>query len=103
PERDRAVLGRVVLVYMQVAFDLQRHGDERVAAELLDPVIEQAASRSDVVRATPVEVDLDADLPLAGIAADPSCTHGWRYIRNRCAGKHSALDRVARSRHLSTV
>ena len=63
----RAVLGGVVLVDMQVAVDLHRHVDQRMARELFDHVIEKADPGRNVVGAGPVEIDLDEDPGFGGV------------------------------------
>jgi hypothetical protein len=75
-ERDRAVLGGVVLVDVQVALHFQPDVDQRMAAELLDHVVEEADPGRNVVGAGPVEVDLDEDVGLCRLAGDPAGAHG---------------------------
>ncbi len=54
----------------------KRHVDQRVAAELLDHVIEEADPGGHVVGTGPVEVDLDEDIGLCRLAGDPAGAHG---------------------------
>ena len=67
-QRDRRILGGVVLVDVEVALDLHRHVDQRVAAELLHHVIKKADASRNVIGAGPVEIDGNGDLRLGGVA-----------------------------------
>jgi glyoxylate carboligase len=95
----------VVLVDVEVAGDLHRHVDQRMAAELLDHVVEKADPGRHRVRPRPIEIDLDFDRCLGGISFDPAGAHGQRPIRGsgpRASVRAAAfrLDRAARPRHL---
>ena len=72
-DRDGAVLGRVVLIDMQVARDPTRDVDQRMARELFDHVIEKADPGRDVISAGAIEVHFDDDVGLI-----ESC---GRYVR----------------------
>src|SRR3569623_1531686 len=75
-ERERAVLGGVMLVDMEIARDLQGHVDQRVAAELFDHVIEKADTGGDVVSPRSVEVYLGENVGFPGLAGYPAGAHG---------------------------
>ena len=66
----------MVLVDVQVALDLERHVDQRVAAELFDHVVEEADPGGDVICAGPVEADLDENAGFRRVPLDPSGAHG---------------------------
>ena len=69
-EHDAGILGRVVLVDMQIALGLERNVDQRVAGELLDHVVEEADPGRDLVGPGPVEIDGGRDRGLLGLARD---------------------------------
>ena len=77
-DRDGRILGRVMLVDVEVAFDLADQVDRRVAAELLDHVVEETDPGGDLVLARPVEVELDEDVGFVRFAGDPAGAHGLR-------------------------
>ena len=77
-ERDADILGRVVLVDMEVALGAHGHVDQRMAGKLLQHVVEEADPGRDVVAPGPVEIDADADLRLGGVAGDLCLAHGGR-------------------------
>jgi hypothetical protein len=68
---DGAVLGRVVLIDVQVADDLAGNVDQRMARELFDHVIEEADSGRHLIRARTVEINLDRNVGFLGFAVDP--------------------------------
>ena len=90
-QSQRAVLGRVVLIDMEIPVDLHRHVDQRMAADLFDHVIEKSDPRRDVVLSRPVEIDLDEDLRFRGIPLYPAGAHGARYRSCARLRKHSGL------------
>ena len=75
-ERDRRILGGVVLIDMQVAGRAQADVDQRVARELLEHMIEEADAGRDLIGAGAVEVDLDRDVGFARLAVDRGGAHG---------------------------
>src|SRR5205085_3939768 len=68
PERDADVLGGVVMVDMQVALGVHRDVDARVARQQVEHVIEEADAGRNRRAAGAVEVDLDRDVGLLGLA-----------------------------------
>ena len=64
PERERAVLDRVVLVDLQVALAGELQREAAVLGDLLEHVIEEADARGDPDRIGGIEVDGDVDLRL---------------------------------------
>ena len=67
------ILGRVVLVDMEIALGLQRDVDQGVAGQLLDHMVEEADPGRDLVGAGPVEIDGGRDRGLLGPARDGRC------------------------------
>ena len=68
-QHDADILGRVVVVDMQVALGAQRDVDQAVARQLLQHVVEEADAGLDVVCAGAVEIDGDGDTGLLGLRA----------------------------------
>ena len=75
-ERDADVLGGVVVVDMQVALGLDREVDARMARQQVEHVVEEADAGRDRRRAGAVEIDLDLDVGLLGLALDRALAHG---------------------------
>src|SRR5690606_15916521 len=69
-ERQRDVLDRVMLVDVEIAAALDLEREAAVLAELLEHVIEKADAGLCDGLGLAVEVDLDADVRLAGLALD---------------------------------
>ena len=69
-EHDRGVLDRVVGVDVGVALGLDGEVDQRVPRERGQHVVVEADAGGDVGAAGAVEVDLDEDLRLLGLALD---------------------------------
>ena len=74
---DGRILGRVVLVHMEVALDVARDVDQRMAAELFDHVIEKADPGIDPVSAGAVQVDRHRNVGFCGFAGDGAGAHGF--------------------------
>ena len=72
-EHDRRVLDGVVGVDVQVTGGLDGEVDQRVPGERDEHVVVEADPGRDVVAPGAVEVDLDEDLGLAGLALHPRC------------------------------
>jgi hypothetical protein len=85
-ERQRRILGRVMLIDMQIAIHLQRDVDQRVSRQLLDHMIEEADPGRDIIDTRPIEVDGDIDRGFRGLAADGGCAHGRRYSVHASSG-----------------
>ena len=77
-QRQSAVLGRMVLIDMQIAIDLHRHVDQRMPGKLFDHVIQKTDAGGDIVSSRPVEIDLDEDPGFRSVALYTACTHGCR-------------------------
>ena len=75
-QRNRAVLGRVVLIDMQIASHLHGNVDQRVTRKLFDHMIEEADPGGNVISPHPVEVHFDENVRFLGLARNPACTHG---------------------------
>ena len=73
---DADVFHRVVRVNMQVTLGLNLDVDQTVARDLIHHVIEKGYAGLERRFATAVQVDLDADLRLVGIAGDFGGAHG---------------------------
>ena len=107
-QRDGAVFRGVMLVDMQVAIHLQRHVDQRMAAELLHHVIQKADSGGNVILARSVEVHLDQDIGFLGLSLYTPCPHGGEPIGGcevrasglALPGARLALDFALPQRHL---
>ena len=56
-ERKRAVLCRVVVVDVEIAFGTERYVDAAVARQRIEKMVEKAQARGNVALAGPVEVD----------------------------------------------
>src|SRR3989442_351593 len=69
-ERERAVLSRVVIVHLQVAFAGQRQVEARVAAECVEEMVEEADARLDFGLAGAVEGEGHANRCFARRASD---------------------------------
>ena len=67
-ERDADILGRVVVIDVQVALGPHRDVDQRVARQLVEHVVEKADAGRDRRRAAAVEVDRDGDVGFLGLA-----------------------------------
>ena len=65
-----------MLIDVEIAPDRAGNVDQRVAAELFDHVIEETDAGGDRVGPRAVEIDLDSDLRLAGVAFDPGSALG---------------------------
>ena len=74
-ERDADVLDRVVRVDVQVALRLDVEVEHRVARHLVEHVLEERQAGRELGRALAVQVELDADLGLFGVAGDFSGSH----------------------------
>ena len=85
-ERDPRILGRVVIVDVQVALRRQRDVDKRMARKLLDHVIEKADAGRDLVASGAVEVDARRNAGLLGLAFDARLAHGALYSRKAEVG-----------------
>src|SRR6185437_1480917 len=75
PERQRAILHRVMLVDLEIALAYQLEGEAAVFGELLQHVIEEPDARGDAQRRGIVEVDANLDLGLTRAPAN-LCTAG---------------------------
>ena len=75
-DRDRRILGGVVLVDMQVADDAAGNVDQRMARELLDHVVEKADPGRDLKGPGAIEVHLDGNVGFMGLAGYPGGSHG---------------------------
>ena len=75
PERDADILDGVVVVDMQIALGGNADIDERVARELVEHMVEEADAGGDLGRAGAVEVELDRDLRLVGLAGHRPLAH----------------------------
>ena len=75
-ERDADILGRVVIIDMEIALGLDRDVDERMAGQQVEHMIEEANAGRDVGHAGAVEIDRDLDLGLLGLALDGGLAHG---------------------------
>ena len=75
-QRDAGILDRVVIVDVTVAGGAHGHVDQRVAGQLIQHVVEKAHAGAVVVGARPVEIDLDGDVGLGGLAMDAGTAHG---------------------------
>ena len=69
-EHDAAVLGRVVLIDMEIALGLERDVDQGVPRKLLDHMVEEADAGRDLEGAGPIEIDTGRDRGLLGAALD---------------------------------
>ena len=76
PERDADILDRVVVVDVAVALGANRHIDQRMARELVEHVVEEADAGQNVRLARTVEIDLDLDRGLVGLARNGALAHG---------------------------
>jgi hypothetical protein len=65
----------VVIVDMQVARGLDGQVDQRVARQLVKHVVEEPHTRPVVISPCPVEVNLDGNLGLGGLAGDRGAAH----------------------------
>src|SRR6185437_7513051 len=82
-EHDARILGRVMVVDVQVALGAQRDVDQAVAAELLEHMVEEADAGLDVILAGAVEIDRGGDAGLLGHARDegpPTARTGGRQL-----------------------
>ena len=70
-DRDAGILGRVVIVDMQVARGAHGQVHQGMAGQLLEHVVEKADAGQDVVAAGAVEIHFDGNLGLFGLARDP--------------------------------
>ena len=75
-QRDADILHRMVEIDVQVALAGHVHVDQRMAAELVQHVVEKADAGRHAVRPGAVEVDRDGDLGLIGLAGDAGGAHG---------------------------
>ena len=75
-ERDRTVLGGVMLIDMEIALDLHRHVDQRMARKLFDHVIEEADAGFHRIASSAIEIDRHMDGGFRGVAFDSACAHG---------------------------
>jgi len=76
---DGAVFRGVVLVHMKIALDAAGDVDQRMAAELLDHMVEKADPGGDLIGSRAVQVDLHGDVGLVSLADDRGCAHGCAY------------------------
>ncbi len=98
-QRQRAVFGGVVLIDVQIARDLHRHIDQRMAAELFDHVIEKADPGVNVIGARAIEIHLDDNVGFLGFALYSACSHRLQPIGRlpSCASRTAACDaRISR-------
>ena len=63
------------IVDVQVALGLDREVDQAVAGDLVEHVVEEADAGGDLGRAGAVEVDVDLDRGLLGLALDRGAAH----------------------------
>jgi hypothetical protein len=76
PSAMPGILDRMVVVDVEVARRRNLQVDQRVAAELVEHVVEEAHARPVLVSPGSVEIDLDADVRLGGRPPDLSLSHG---------------------------
>ena len=69
-DRNGAVLGGVVLIDVEIAFDRAGNVDQRMARELLDHVIEKANPGRNRIGAGAIKVHFDRDIGLVSLASD---------------------------------
>ncbi len=70
PERQRAVLDRVVVVDLEIARAFERQIEARVPGECCQHMVEKPDAGRDVRPAAAVEGELERDLGLEGLATD---------------------------------
>lgn len=95
PQSQRRVLGRVVLINMQIAIDLHRHVDQRVFRKLLDHMVKEADPRCNVVSPRSVKVYFNLDRGFCGFALNPANSHNRGAI-NALVSRASE-DRISRA------
>ena len=100
-DRNGRILGRVVLVNVQIAGDVAGDIDQRMAAELFDHVIEEADPGRNVISPGTVEINRDADVGFVSLAGDLGSTHSAAYTPDFLPCNTSHLDRRRFARHLS--
>src|SRR5262245_44797382 len=77
-EDDRGVLDGMVRVDLEIADGLHPQVDQRVLGQRVQHVVVEPDPGGDVATAGAVQVDLDDDLGLAGLAFDPrGAAHRW--------------------------
>ena len=69
-ERDARILDGMVIVDMQVALHLDVHVDQRVTAELVEHMVEEAHARRNLARAGAVDMDGNRDRGFVGLAGN---------------------------------
>ena len=78
-EADADVFDRVVLIDVQIALGLHGQIDRRVLGQQRQHVVEEADAGGDLALARAVEIQLEADLGLGGLAIDGGgAGHGMR-------------------------
>ncbi len=65
-----------MLVDMEIALDLHRHVDQRMARKLFDHVIEEADPGFHRIASRPIEIDRHPNGGFRGVAFDSSSAHG---------------------------
>ena len=96
-DRERAIFGGVVLVDMQVTVDPAGQVDQRMPRKLFDHMIEKADPGGDIETTGPVEVQLDENIGLMGLAFYTGGAHAAPYKHlaparnNFAAGRDCAM------------
>ena len=67
-QRETAILGRVVIVDLQIALAREHHVEARVAAQGVEQMVQESDARLDGALAAAVEVECHANRRLAGRA-----------------------------------
>lgn len=70
-QRQAGVFHRVVIVDIQIAFDVDLHAEAAVGGDLIQHVIEEADAGFDLAAAFSIQPDVDVDLRLFGHAINP--------------------------------
>jgi len=75
-DNDAGILGRVVIIDMQIALGLDLQIHQRMATELVQHMVEKTDTRCDFGPTRTVEIELDGNGSFLGLALQLGLTHG---------------------------
>ena len=90
-QRQAGVFHRVVIVDIQIAFDVDLHAEAAVGGDLIQHVVEEADAGFDLAAAFAIQPDVDVDLRLFGHAINPRVAIAQGQLAHDLPAQHAAL------------